>query len=240
MKYKLTILLLLVPFLVNAQKAKPRNLTIFDYQTFHFGYSVGINWMGLTAIPKDSSFSVTVQQFPGININLITNLRLGKYLDLRFNPGIQLSQRNITVRKLGITEDSIGQQSAVVIDSLGPKKVESVMLDLPILLKYRAERVNNFAPFIIAGVNPRFDLTGGEIQNWKPVKRLVRTFDIYPELGFGFDFYTPRVKVVTELKFAVGLLNVYKDPGTDPGYELYAAGVERFLSRMVILSVHIE
>ncbi len=234
------VILLLFPLSLMAQRARPHNLGVFDYQQFHFGYSVGINRMGFTLVPTDSTYSIGLKQYPGININLITNFRLAKYLDLRINPGIQFSQRDLTVWRLSHVQDSTGAVTVEASEQWGPKKVESVFLDFPILLKYRAERVNNFAPYILAGINPRIDLTGGEIQNWKPVKRLVRAFDVYPELGIGFDFYTPRVKVVTELKFAIGLLNVYKHPGEDAEYRLYAEGVSRIFSRMIVLSVHIE
>ncbi len=209
-----------------AQKPKPMNLTTFDRETFHFGYSVGINWMGLTTF-VDNDMTVAVKQNPGININLITNLRLGKYLDLRFLPGIQFGQRDMSI------VNSVGGTS-------WDARIESVYMDLPFLLKYRAMRVNNFAPYLIAGVNPRIDLTGGEIENWKPVQRLVKPFDVFPELGVGIDFYLDKVKVATELKFAVGMLNVYNPPPEEPEYDLFRLSMDRMLSRMVILSIHVE
>jgi hypothetical protein len=111
---------------------------------------------------------------------------------------------------------------------------------MPFLLKYRAERVNNYAPFLLVGAAPKFDLTGGEIENWKPVKRLVRAFDIFPELGVGVDFYTQKVKVTAELKFSVGVLNVFKEPGGDQEYDLFGSGVQRMMSKMVVLSVQVQ
>lgn len=235
MKSKIFLLFLLMPVMAFGQKPRPMHLVLVDYQQFHLGYSVGVNWMGLTMIPQDS-FLIELNQHPGININLITDLRLSKYLNLRFTPGIQFSQRDISVNRISQATDTTFNINA----SWGPVKVESVYLDLPFLIKYRAERVNNFAPYVIAGIAPRFDLTGGEIQNWKPVKRLLRAFDFYPELGCGLDFYTPRVKVALELKFSVGIRNIYQSPGDDPQYSLYANGVDRILSKMLILAVHVE
>jgi len=222
MKGKLLIVLLMgFSISVYSQKAKPPNLVLFDYQQFHFGYSVGINYMGFTALPIDD-YTINLKQYPGLNINLVTNYRLNKNLDIRFLPGIQFSQRDLS------------------INSSEPWKIESVYIDLPIDLKYRADRINNYAPYLIAGIAPRIDLTGGEIQNWRAVQRLLKPFDIYPELGFGFDFYLQEVKLAAELKFSVGLLNIYQNPGTDPAYQLFAQGVDRILSRMVILAIHVE
>ena len=212
-----------------AQRSLPKNIPGFDKKVFRFGYSIGINWMGFTLDPTSrESFQLDVQQHPGINVNLITSLNLAKYLDLRVTPGIQFSQRDLKVLRKGENEE------------LWDAKVESVYFELPVLLKYRAERVNNFAPFLIAGVAPKFDLTGGELENWKPVNRLVKSFDLFPELGVGIDFYTQKVKVATELKFSVGVLNVFRSFEDDPGYELFNGGVDRLMSKMVILSVQIQ
>lgn len=214
---------------VMAQRSVPKNIPAFDKQKFRFGYSVGVNWMNFTLDPTSrDTFQLDLTQHPGINVNLITSLNLYKYLDLRFTPGIQFSQRDLKVTR----KDSVPEVWAA--------KIESVYFEMPILLKYRAERVNNYAPFLIAGIAPKFDLTGGEIENWKPVKRLVKSFDLFPELGVGIDFYTAKVKVATELKFSVGMVNVFKDPGGDQEYELFSGGVQRLMSKMVILSVQIQ
>jgi hypothetical protein len=229
LRSKFLFILLAVALPAFSQRSKPKNLILFDYQPFHFGYSVGLNWMDFTLIPTDPvHYLLNVRQNPGININLITNLRINKWLDLRALPGIQFGQRDLTIKdKINNVERSW--------------KVESVYIDLPIHLKYRSERLNNYAAYLIVGVNPRLDLTGGEIQNWRPVQRLVKAFDIYPELGVGTDFYAVKVKVALELKFGVGMLNIFNPPpGDAPEYGLYANGVKRILSQMMVLAVHVE
>jgi len=207
------------------QKSKPMNLTTFDYMKAHLGYSVGINWMGFTTVPAEGDI-LSVKQHPGININLVTNIRLAKYLDLRILPGIQFGQRDLYITDVTTLEK-------------WDAKIESVYIDLPILVKYRSQRVNNYAPYLIAGINPRFDLTGGEIEDWKPAQRLVKAFDIFPEIGVGVDFYLANVKMATELKFSVGMRNVFYPPPADAEYDLFGRAIDQMLSRMVILSIHI-
>jgi len=228
MKGKLLILLLgfsLSSWSLYSQAAKPPNLVLMDYQQFHFGYSVGINFMSFTVIENDF-YKASLIQYPGININLITNYRLGKNLDIRALPGIQFCQRDLTMT------DSSGYSQSWAI--------ESVYIDFPIDLKYRADRVNNFAPYLIAGICPRIDLLGSTLDKLTPGPRMLGLFDVFPELGFGIDFYTQQVKVAVELKFSVSLINVFKDPGPDPAFSLYALGVKEITSRMVILAIHIE
>jgi hypothetical protein len=232
MRIKTGLTILIIFTLVQAslgQRSVPKNIPAFDNQKFRFGYSIGVNWMSFTMDETyRDTFQLDLQQHPGINVNLITSLRLRKFLDLRCTPGIQFSQRDIKVTR----KDSIPE--------VWGAKIESVYFEMPFLLKYRAERVNNYAPFLVAGIAPKLDLTGGEIENWKPVKRLVSAFDVFPELGVGVDFYTQKVKVAMELKFSVGILNVFKDPGEDQEYDLYNSGVDRLMSKMVILSVQIQ
>jgi len=221
------ILVILLSFSlpVLPQKSIPKNMIMADTQTFHFGYSVGINTTGFTIIPKDG-YHLDLVQNPGININLITDYRLGKFLDIRFLPGIQFAQRDLTVTNKLTAET---------------KKwpIESVFVDLPILFKYRSARVNNYAPYLIAGISPRFDLTRAEIVGWKPATPMLKSFDFYPELGVGVDFYLSMAKVAVELKFAVGMLDIFLEPA-DPLFNLYVSGIDKIYSRMVILAFHVE
>lgn len=219
------ITLIFVFFVVLAlrgQESRPRNLPVFDSQPAHLGYSVGINFMNFL---HDGGDGVTIRQNPGINLNLITSVRLSRYLYFRALPGIMFGQRDVGIKTVA------GEWDA---------KIESVYIDLPLLVKYRSERVNNYAPYLIAGVNPRFDLIGGEIIDWKPAHKLVQTFDVFPELGFGIDFYLAKVKLATELKFSVGMLNIFLPADDELEYALYNNAFNRISSNMVILSFHIE
>lgn len=199
-----------------------------DFNKFHFGYSVGLNTTGftITQTPSQKKYLLDLTRNPGININLITDYRIGKFLNIRFLPGIQFAQRDLSV------EDTLAQTSRIW-------PIESVFVDLPILLKYRSLRVNNYAPYLIAGVSPRFDLTRAEIVGWKPATPMLKSFDFYVEMGVGVDFYIAMAKVAMELKFAVGMRDVFLGPD-DPDFSLYVSGVDKIFSRMVILAFHVE
>lgn len=224
------ILLILLAFSLPglAQRSLPKNLNSADLQKFHFGYSVGINTTGFTIIPKDG-YHLDLVQNPGININLITDYRLGKFLDLRFLPGIQFASRDLSVTNKLTAETK-------------KWSIESVFVDLPILLKYRSVRVNNYAPYLIAGINPRIGILSHDlVRGWTGggAKRMLKAFDFYPEVGVGVDFYLSMVKVAVELKFGVGTLDILLNPG-DPLFDLYFSGIDKIYSRMVVLAFHVE
>jgi hypothetical protein len=226
-------ILLVLAYPVIAQRSLPKNMIMADFQRFHFGYSVGVSTSGFTAIPKDG-YQIDLVQNPGININLITDYRIGKFMDIRFLPGIEFASRGLAVTNK-ITAETKNWS------------IESVYVDLPILLKYRSQRVNNYAPYLLAGINPRIAVLRHEIPlgGFGKATPMLKVFDIYPELGVGVDFYLAMAKVAVELKFCVGLLNVFLPPLDDkgepvPAFNLYTAGVDRLTSRMVVLAFHVE
>ncbi len=225
-----------------SQASTGTNMVMADYQPFHFGYSLGVNMTGFDVVPFDKSqyqvelVTDTTKATPGLNpglsISLITDYRLSKYLNLRFIPGITgFSQRN-----LRIENNTTGEFKTFPI--------ESIFVDLPILLKYRSLRVRNHAPYFIAGINPRFDLIGSKIEGFKPGTRIIKSFDIYPELGVGIDIYLATVKVAMELKFSVGLNNIkVTDINSDKDkaqFQLFEKGVSAIYSRILTLSFNVE
>lgn len=192
---------------------------------FHIGYSFGINVAGFSTVPADE-FEVSLQKNPGINLNLIADYKLKKNWNLRFLPGIQFIERDLTIKDLSINKAKVW-------------KIESIYLDMPLLLKHSLKRVRNHAPYVIGGLAPRFDLLGTENETFRASRRMLGLFDIYPEIGVGMDFYLARVKFATELKFSLGLADLFTDPG-DEFYQLYTSGIEKIFSRMVVLSFHVE
>jgi len=148
-------------------------------------------------------------------------------LDLRFLPGIQFGQRDLSVTNN-------------FNDTTKTWKIEGIFIDLPISLKFRSVRVNNFAPYVIAGFNSRLDLIRSEVIGWRPATPMLKFLDFYPELGVGVDFYLDRVKVAMELKFSIGLRDIFfLDPDL-PDYHIYSAGISGIYSRMFGISFHVE
>ena len=91
-----------------AQKEKPMNKSWYDDKLFHFGFSLGTNTMDFRITPSqlnystDSIYAEVSHLFPGINIQIITDLRLNKYMNLRFLPGVSFGQRNINFYQDGV------------------------------------------------------------------------------------------------------------------------------------------
>ena len=84
-----------------AQKfKKPQNLPRYDLQKLHFGFTIGINSLdfimskNLNYVGSDSLVNVYSNNQYGFNLGIVSNLRLGKFTDLRFIPTLVISSAN--------------------------------------------------------------------------------------------------------------------------------------------------
>ena len=220
----------LITPMVFAQPERPYNLPKWDQKHFHFGYSVSGNALNFFMTAKDGAL-LQVTQRPGFGVNLLGAMRLHKYLELRILPGMQFGQRNLLIVDT-IGPYSSGQQWAT--------RFETVYIEMPVHIKYKAKRVNNYAPFLVAGISPRWDIYGGELENWKVVHRLIEPFDFFQELGVGADFYLQKVKISSELKFSVGFMNVFKPALELEEYFVFGNTIKEMRSGLCFLSVMVE
>ena len=101
----LFIILLLNNLILSGQKQKPKNESWYDEKPIHFGFSLGFNAMDFNITPSqkyyqtDSLYPEVSILNPGINIQIVTDLRPAKHLDIRFLPGVSFGQRVIRFYK---------------------------------------------------------------------------------------------------------------------------------------------
>lgn len=241
---------LFVSFSLMAQKPKVKNDPIHDDRPVHFGFSIGLNTMDFnirqSRLGLDTMVLTDVITLrPGFQVHAISNFKLGRYFDFRVLPGISFGgEREITYLNLN-------NGNAIQSDSL--VRIESNFLELPLLIKYKAKRINNFRPFIIGGTNLRFDLAATK-KTWGVSHKnnslvLLNVFDGYYEIGFGVDFYLQYFKFTVELKYSVGVTDVLKRSmrNGDEGrvyppaeFAIYTDVIDKINSRMFMVSFHFE
>lgn len=224
-------LLLLLP-VANAQKQKPKNESWYDDKYMHFGFTIGFNAMDFVVTPSQQYFStdslypeVSILN-PGINIQVVTNARLSDHFDLRFLPGVSFGQRSL---RYYANQEMYNRQ-----------RLESSFLEFPLLLKYKGERLNNVRPYIIGGLNYRYDLAGKkEFDDEKPVYIRLKRPDLYFEAGAGLDFYLTYFKLSVEAKLSNGITDVLVKEAA-PGRPQFFNAIEKLKSQIWILSFHFE
>lgn len=219
-----------------SQKQRPKNDSWYDDKLLHFGFSLGLNLMDFNITPSQEYLNaegyypdVSLLN-PGINIQIVTNLRPAKYLDLRFLPGVSFGQRNVRY---------YDYETGAIINE--QQRVESSFLEFPLLLKYKGDRLNNVRPYLIGGLNYRYDLAGKkEYDEEKEVYIRLRRSDLYYEFGAGLDFYLPYFKLSVEIKMSNGLRDVIVHDDGVSGYQQYINAIEKMHSQIWIIAFHFE
>jgi len=223
----------MLPVFAFSQKARPKNSSTYDQKTLHFGFTLGLNSMDFilrpsrSALLPDSLAPNNTVLHPGFNINIVSSLKMGKYFNLRFLPGISFGQRDIYYYKNGLLKDKT-------------QKIESSFIEFPLVVKYRSVRVNNFRPYLLGGVNYRMDLAAKKEYNAdKNIWVRLKPNDLYLETGFGIDFFLKYFKFSPEIKLSLGTRDILvHDPA--PGHADYVTSLDKLRAKMWILSFHFE
>lgn len=227
------LFLLLSSLVLNGQVQKPKNRSWYDEKLLHFGFSLGFNTMDFNITPSqaylgtDSLYPEVSRLNPGINIQIVTNLHPHKYFDIRFLPGVSFGQRNIRYYKNKVLYNE-------------QQRLESSFIEFPLLLKYKGDRLNNVRPYLIGGLNYRYDLAGKkEYDDEKPIFIRLKRSDLYYEFGAGLDFYLAYFKLSVEAKMSDGIRNiVVNEPAS--GHEQFRNAIDKMKSQIWVLSFHFE
>ncbi|PXX29031.1 porin family protein [Arenibacter sp. ARW7G5Y1] len=175
----------------NAQfNEKPvMNLENEDEPLLNWGYFLGFNQYDFKFEYKDDLPDILVDKSYGFNVGLIGELRLNKFLDLRFEPGLHYNQRNLGFPGFDNERDAI-------------REVKSTYINFPLLLKVSTKRLGNWKPFLVGGASTSLNLGSNEQSlddNSSGTFRMKKT-TYYYEMGFGIDFYLEYFKFTPSIR----------------------------------------
>ena len=211
MKKILIFLLLMSSFSSFGQRhKKPQNLPRYDFKKIHFGFTLGINSLNFNInknknfLENDTLLSTLSQDQKGFNLGIVSNLRLGRYTDLRFIPTLVFGER--------ILNYQFNETSNL---NLNDKRIESTLLDFPISLKYKSERYNNFRTYVMCGIKYSLDIASqSEIDDEGQELVKLNNHDLMLEGGFGIDFYLQYFKFSPQIKISHGIINILSKDNT--------------------------
>lgn len=169
------------------------NLETEDLHPLNWGYFLGFNQYDFKfdyKQPPSSIDEVQVAKSIGFSVGLIGEMRINEFLDLRFEPGLSYTQRD-----LGF------------IDMNEIREVKSTYIHFPLLLKMSARRIGNWKPYLVGGVSTSMNLGSNEDSvddNSSGTFRMKKN-TYYYEMGFGIDFYTEYFKFSPSIRGVFGL-----------------------------------
>ncbi len=231
-----------------AQIDRLKNLPKYDMSKYHFGFILATNQMFFSLESKhnfnmkkytsqelggDSLFLFGIESKPtiGFTIGIVSNLRLGKYFDLRFIPALSFGERYLNYSILQY-DDSLTRRFDI------QKNITSTFVEFPFHIKYKSKRLNNVRGYLLGGAKYTLDLASNAKRREENADATIvklKKHDVLFEIGVGFDFYTTYFKFGTELKMSYGIMDMLKREGN-----IYTDGIERLNSKIFLLSFTFE
>ncbi len=195
---KLFFVLAIVLFAQSVQaqlfsKERLANLENFDNRFLTWGYFLGFNSYDFKFDyidqNTDANTDVLVEGQSGFNVGLIGDMRINNYVNLRLEPGLYYTQRNLTFPGFEEEKDFL-------------REVKSTYIHVPLLVKLSTKRLNNIRPFIVAGISTSLNLSSNQKNpddNSNGEFRMTNSTSYY-ELGFGIDFYLYYFKFTPSIR----------------------------------------
>lgn len=166
----------------------------FDKQRVYWGYFLGFNFYDYKFDYKNLGPDIIVNRTTGFNVGLVGDLRLHEYVNLRFEPGLYYTQRNLEFP--GFTKSSDAQ-----------RQVGATYIHFPLLLKFSALRTGNIRPYLVGGFSSTLNLSNNSksVDDNKQEKFRVKPWTKNYELGFGIDLYLEYFKFSPSIRGVFGL-----------------------------------
>lgn len=230
---------------ISAQAQESQNRPYVDDKLFHFGFQLGVNFssFGVTDSELEIEDPVTgikeiyhsrvSSVLPGFHVGFITDLRLCKYLNLRFCPGMQFTSRTLSYKTESGNPVKGSMGKGATVDVL------AMPVYLPLYLKFSAMREGNYRPYVIAGGGASFNVSR---DREKPV--LMNLMDYFAEVGFGVDLYFRWFKFCPEITYRIGFANqLYpadKRMELAPQDAFYSNSISRLTNHSICLTFNFE
>lgn len=231
-------------------RERVQNLQTFDNKTLHYGYFFGFNNYGYK-IEYASNYSVSplrtfgngkrglglpnieIVKNTGFNVGLIGDLRLHKNLNLRIEPGLYYSQRDLLYPEATEGINTEGDQL---------REVKSTYIHLPLLLKFNANRINNWRPFVVGGFSTSFNLSSNEKNNDDNFNAVFRvhsqTFNY--EVGLGVEFYLEYFKFSPSIRGIFSIQNEIIPDNPENGLSPWTSNITNFRSEGLVVNLTFE
>ncbi|HEY5500261.1 MAG TPA: porin family protein, partial [Bacteroidales bacterium] len=212
---------------------KVQYLQYEDLKPYHFGFLIGLHTQDLifqhsgTPDVNGNRWYGNIQSYtPGFSVGVVGDLRLTESMSLRLTPTIHFGSKEVSLKS-----DAPGATVEMA-------SVRSNYIMLPLNLRYRGARSNNFRPYILSGFSAGVDMG---IDKREPI--LLKPINLYWEIGTGCDFYLPYFRLVPELKFCLGLGDIFVHNRNDQDSEAflkYTKAFDKITSRLFVFTLQFE
>jgi hypothetical protein len=210
------------------------NLPDTDEKSYH----IGIVIMGATSrfqinhhpafLQSDSILATNPENTAGLGIGGMHTFRISNHFEARIVfPQLLFVNKAISYE---IKYPTTGETRFMT------KTIESILLGVPVQLKFKSDRINNFRVYVMGGFKYETDLASkARAKNAEDIVKL-KSADFGIEAGMGFNFYMRYFILSPEIKISNGISNVHS---RDANLK-FSSVIDKIQSRQIIFSLIFE
>ncbi|RCT55375.1 porin family protein [Winogradskyella sp. KYW1333] len=173
----------------------PNNINNIDQKFLTWGYFLGFNQYDFKFEYNENLEDILVDKSFGFHLGLIGDMRINDYMNLRLEPGVYFTTRNIMYDESYFNGTTFSDADLL-------REVKSTYVHIPLLLKVSTKRINNFKPFLVGGFSTALNLSSNEDNpddNSSGEFRMKKGTYFY-EIGFGIDLYLLYFKFTPSIR----------------------------------------
>jgi hypothetical protein len=200
------------------------NLENFQNKRLYFGYFLGFNSYDFKIDYKTVGPDIQVKKSTGFNVGIVGDLKLHEYINLRFEPGLYYTTRELMFPNFTTQSDALRQ-------------VNSTYIHLPLLLKFSSLRTGNIRPYILGGLSTTLNLSSNSksVDDNSAQRFRVKPWTTNYELGLGIDLFTPYFIFSPSIRGVFGLKDELIQDNNDPNSP-WTSNIESIKSRAVFIN----
>lgn len=171
------------------------NIDNLDQKFLSWGYFLGFNQYDFKFDYNEDLRDISVDKTFGFHLGLIGDMRINNYMNLRLEPGVFFTTRNLRYDESYFAGTDFNDSDLL-------REVKSTYIHIPLLLKVSTKRINNFKPFIIGGFSTALNLSSNQDNpddNSAGEFRMTKNTYFY-EIGFGIDLYLLYFKFTPSIR----------------------------------------
>ncbi|MCB9235092.1 MAG: PorT family protein [Bacteroidia bacterium] len=206
-----------------------------DLRPFNLGFTMGMNLGGYDMTSTLNQFDPDIKVLlrrvelirkPGINLGLITNLKLHNNIDFRFLPSVSLEQRDFNF---------VYATNKVRVDSVARKRIESSNLNLPFVFKFKSNYYDVYRVYAQIGMQYSINMASTKKVRNDPDLLKTVTGDWTILASFGVDLYGEKLKLNPEFRYTMGIRNIYEPKNTR-----FATAITDLFSQSLMILINFE
>lgn len=199
------------------------NLENFQEQRVYYGYFLGFNSFDFKIDYKTVTPDIQVKKSTGFNVGIVGDLKLHEYFNLRFEPGLYYTKRDLYYPNFTDKTDYL-------------REVSSTYIHFPLLLKFSSLRTGNVRPYLVGGVSATLNMSSNSksIDDNYEQKFRVKPWTTNYEIGFGIDLFSEYFIFSPSIRGVFGLSDELirdKDPNSP-----WTSNIQSLQSRAVLIN----